>query len=84
MTDTSLLAIARGIAVEAAERVAEARRGIVEVADVKSSSVDVVTQVDRDTESFIRGRLLELRPDDAFLGEESGGGGGTSGVGGGG
>ena len=80
MTDTSLLAIARGIAVEAAERVAEARRGIVEVADVKSSSVDVVTQVDRDTESFIRGRLLELRPDDAFLGEESGGGGGTSGL----
>ncbi|MER3390798.1 MAG: inositol monophosphatase family protein [Microcella sp.] len=80
MTDTSLLAIARGIAVEAAERVAEARRGIVEVADVKSSSVDVVTQVDRDTESFIRGRLLEVRPDDAFLGEESGGGGGTSGL----
>jgi myo-inositol-1(or 4)-monophosphatase len=80
MTDSSLLAIARGIAVDAAERVAEARRGIVEVADVKSSSVDVVTQVDRDTESFIRSRLLALRPDDAFLGEESGGGGGTSGL----
>jgi len=80
MTDTSLLAVARGIAVEAAARVAEARRGIVEVADVKSSSVDVVTQVDRDTESFIRSRLLELRPDDAFLGEESGGEGGSSGL----
>ncbi len=80
MTHSSLLDIARGIAVEAAERVAEARRGVVEVADLKSSSVDVVTQVDRDTESFIRHRLLELRPDDAFLGEESGGGSGSSGL----
>ncbi len=80
MTHSPLLDIARGIAVEAAERVATARRGVVEVADVKSSSVDVVTQVDRDTESFIRERLLELRPDDGFLGEESGGGAGTSGL----
>jgi len=80
MTPSSLLDIARGIAVDAAERVAEARRGVVEVADLKSSSVDVVTQVDRDTESFIRHRLLELRPDDAFLGEESGGGSGSSGL----
>jgi len=77
---TSLLSVARTIAIEAGERVLEARRGAVEVAEVKSSSVDVVTQVDRDAESFIRSRLAELRPGDGFLGEESGGGSGTSGL----
>jgi len=75
-----LLAVARAIALEAGELIFEARRGAVEVADVKSSSVDVVTQVDRDAESLIRGRLAELRPGDGFLGEESGGGSGTSGL----
>jgi myo-inositol-1(or 4)-monophosphatase len=80
MSHSSLLALARDIALEAAERVALARRGVIEVADVKSSSVDVVTQVDRDTESFIRERLLEARPHDGFLGEESGGGSGSSGL----
>lgn len=77
---TDLLAVAREIALEAAELVAEARRGSVEVADLKSSAVDVVTQVDRDAESLIRGRLAERRPHDGFLGEESGGGSGTSGL----
>lgn len=75
-----LLSVARAIALEAGELIFEARRGAVEVADVKSSSVDVVTQVDRDAESLIRGRLAELRPGDGFLGEESGGGSGTSGL----
>jgi myo-inositol-1(or 4)-monophosphatase len=75
-----LLAIARVVAIEAASVIAEARRGSVEVADRKSSSVDVVTQVDRDAEALIRGRLAELRPDDGFFGEESGGAGGTSGL----
>ena len=75
-----LLSVARAIALEAGELIFDARRGAVEVADVKSSSVDVVTQVDRDAESLIRGRLAELRPGDGFLGEESGGGSGTSGL----
>ncbi|WP_439563961.1 inositol monophosphatase family protein [Microcella sp.] len=75
-----LLAVARSVALEAASLVVEARRGAVEVAAAKSSSVDVVTQVDRDAESLIRGRLAELRPHDGFFGEESGGGGGTSGL----
>jgi len=75
-----LLAIARVVAIEAASVIAEARRGSVEVADRKSSSVDVVTQVDRDAESLIRGRLAELRPNDGFFGEESEGAGGTSGL----
>lgn len=77
---TELLSAARAIALEAAELVATARRGVVEVADRKSSPVDVVTQVDRDAEAFIRGRLAERRPHDAFFGEESGGATGTSGL----
>ena len=79
-TSAELLSVARTVALAAGERILEARRGFVEVADVKSSSVDVVTQVDRDAESFIRARLAELRPNDGFLGEESGGGSGTSGL----
>lgn len=77
---TDLLSIARAVALDAGALILEARRGVVEVAAAKSSSVDVVTQVDRDAESFIRGRLAEFRPDDAFFGEESGGGSGTSGL----
>ncbi len=77
---TELLSVARAIALEAGQLVVEARRGAVEVADRKSSPVDVVTQVDRDAESLIRGRLAELRPGDGFLGEESGGGGGSTGL----
>lgn len=75
-----LLSVARAIALEAGKLVVEARRGAVEVADRKSSPVDIVTQVDRDAESLIRGRLAELRPSDGFLGEESGGGGGSTGL----
>lgn len=85
MTPTSaasaeLVSVARRVALEAAALVLDARRGVVEVAAAKSSSVDVVTQVDRDAEALIRGRLAELRPGDGFFGEESGGGGGTSGL----
>ncbi|UTT63241.1 inositol monophosphatase family protein [Microcella humidisoli] len=77
---SELLSVARAVALEAGALVLEARRGAVEVAAAKSSSVDVVTQVDRDAESLIRGRLAELRPGDAFFGEESGGGSGTTGL----
>ncbi len=43
----------------------------VDVADTKSSAVDVVTEADRACEELIRTRLLGSRPGDAFLGEES-------------
>lgn len=79
-SSAELLSIARAVALEAGAVILEARRGEVAVAAAKSSSVDVVTQVDRDAESLIRGRLAELRPGDAFFGEESGGGSGTSGL----
>jgi myo-inositol-1(or 4)-monophosphatase len=79
-TPAELLTVARDVALAAGELVLAARRGVVEVADRKSSSVDVVTQVDRDAETFIRNRLAMLRPHDGFYGEESGGGSGSSGL----
>ena len=75
----ALLELARSIALEAGAFAAEARRGVVEVADRKSSPVDVVTQVDRDVEALVRRRLVEQRPGDGFFGEESAADGSTTG-----
>lgn len=69
---SDLLALARSVAHEAAALVREARLAGVEVADTKSSSVDVVTAADRASEALIRDRILAARPDDSFLGEEGG------------
>lgn len=77
---TELLDLARRVAGEAADFVAERRTRGVSVAATKSSIVDVVTEVDRESEALIRDRLLSARPDDAFLGEEGGSEGGGSGV----
>lgn len=55
---------------EAAALVRERAAGVVRVADTKSSSTDVVTQADRDSEQLIRAAIGGRRPDDAFLGEE--------------
>ena len=52
----------------------------VDVADTKSSATDVVTRADRAVEELVRQRLLELRPDDAIVGEEEDDRHGTSGV----
>ena len=64
----------------AAELVRERRTHGVQVADTKTSDVDVVTQTDRESEALIRRLVLDERPDDAFLGEETGTATGTSGV----
>ncbi|WP_258063955.1 MULTISPECIES: inositol monophosphatase family protein [unclassified Pseudoclavibacter] len=66
-----LLDIAVTVATEAAELVAVRRREGVAVADTKSSSVDIVTASDRESEAHIRRRLEGLRPGDGFFGEES-------------
>lgn len=66
-----LLETALDIAREAAALAAERRMGSVTVADHKSSSVDIVTAVDREVETLIRQRLAERQPGDGFLGEES-------------
>jgi myo-inositol-1(or 4)-monophosphatase len=42
------------------------------VTSTKSSPTDVVTEMDRAAEVLITERLRARRPDDAFLGEESG------------
>jgi myo-inositol-1(or 4)-monophosphatase len=75
-----LLALAVDIAAEAGALAARRRAEGVEVAASKSTPVDVVTEADRETEALIRSRLADARPDDGFLGEESGAGGGTSGL----
>ncbi len=67
-----LLKTALEIAREAAALAALRRRGTITVADRKSSSVDVVTAVDREVETLIRERLSERRPGDGFFGEEGG------------
>jgi myo-inositol-1(or 4)-monophosphatase len=77
---TALLELARGIAVRASEFALEARRGGVTVAATKSSAVDIVTAVDRDTETLIRSLILEARPDDGIVGEEDVAHVGTSGI----
>jgi myo-inositol-1(or 4)-monophosphatase len=75
------------VAVEAAELVRRRREETggrvgakVEVAATKSSELDVVTEVDRESEAFLRDRLAGLRPDDGFLGEEGGAGAGRTGI----
>ena len=69
---TQLLETALVVAREAAALAEERRRGTVTVAASKSSSVDVVTAVDREVEALVRQRLSELQPGDGFLGEEGG------------
>ncbi|MBD8585101.1 inositol monophosphatase [Frigoribacterium sp. CFBP 13729] len=66
----ALLAVAVDVTTAAARLAAARRAEGVEVADTKSSLVDVVTHTDREVESFLRARLAELRPGDGFLGEE--------------
>jgi myo-inositol-1(or 4)-monophosphatase len=75
-----LLGLALDVAREAGELVRTRREGGVTVAATKSSVTDVVTEADRASEELIVGRVLEVRPDDGFLGEEGSDSAGTSGV----
>ncbi|GAA4628759.1 inositol monophosphatase family protein [Actinoallomurus vinaceus] len=50
------------------------------VAYTKTSSTDVVTEMDKASERLIVDRIRAARPGDAFLGEEGGESGGSSGV----
>ncbi|MDQ6688109.1 MAG: inositol monophosphatase [Actinomycetota bacterium] len=65
-----LLELALGVAREAGELALRLRGEGVEVAGTKSSAVDIVTRADRASEELIHERLLGVRPDDGFLGEE--------------
>ena len=75
-----LLDLAVSVAREAGALVQRLRSEGVEVADTKSSPVDVVTRADRASEELIRQRLLAARPDDSALGEEGDDVVGSSGV----
>jgi myo-inositol-1(or 4)-monophosphatase len=75
-----LIDLARSVAVEAGDLAKRLRAEGVQVADTKSTATDIVTFADRETEQLIRRRLAEARPDDGFLGEESGAERGTSGL----
>ncbi|MBP2421739.1 inositol monophosphatase family protein [Microbacterium imperiale] len=81
MVDTRELAdLAIDIAREAGE-LARRRRGEgVAIAATKSALADIVTEADREVELLIRDRIATARPDDGFLGEESGAERGASGL----
>lgn len=84
MTSTAasadLLALAHDIAVRAGAFALDARRSGVSVAATKSTPTDVVTAVDRDTETLIRSLILDARPNDGIVGEEDAAHIGTSGL----
>lgn len=56
------------------------RRDGVRIAATKSALADIVTEADRDVEDLIRARIGAARPEDGFLGEETGEGTGASGI----
>jgi myo-inositol-1(or 4)-monophosphatase len=72
------------LALEAAHRAGallhDGRPADLAVSATKSSSVDVVTEMDLASEKLITGYLADRRPDDGFLGEEGASSPGTSGV----
>ncbi|NTW38388.1 MAG: inositol monophosphatase [Cellulomonadaceae bacterium] len=67
-----LVVLAENLAREAGSLVRDGRPGRVDVAATKSSAVDVVTAADLASETLLRRRIAEARPDDAILGEEGG------------
>ena len=67
-----LLAVAREAAAAAANLVHRERPGTLMVHQ-KSSATDHVTDMDRASESLIRGVILNRRPQDSVVGEEEGG-----------
>jgi myo-inositol-1(or 4)-monophosphatase len=79
-TDADLLGLAVDVAGEAAALVRQRRAGTVEVADTKSSPVDVVTEADHAVEKLIYTRLTAARPGDGFLGEEGASATSTTGI----
>ena len=75
-----LVSLAAAIAREAGQLARRRRDEGVRVAATKSALADIVTEADREVELLIRARLAEARPEDGFLGEESGAERGSSGI----
>jgi len=74
-----LVETAKSLAREAGQLIIEGRSAA-EVTATKSSSVDIVTQMDLAAESLLRERIAQLRPHDGILGEEGNDVAGTSGI----
>jgi myo-inositol-1(or 4)-monophosphatase len=75
-----LEALAVDIAREAGELARIRRDAGVAIAATKSALADIVTEADREVEALIRARLAAERPEDGFLGEETGAEEGSSGI----
>ncbi len=69
---SELVDVAQKVAIEASEFIRTKRLDHVAVQNTKSSSSDVVTEVDKASERLVFDRLHALRPRDGFLGEEGG------------
>ncbi len=78
--ERDLTELAASIAQRAGELARTRRAEGVQIAARKSAVADIVTHADREVELLIRGLLADARPDDGFLGEESGAERGTSGI----
>lgn len=78
-TNAALRDLAIDIATEAGELAQRRRSEGVAITATKTALADIVTEADREVEDLIRTRLAAERPDDGFLGEESGAAGGASG-----
>ncbi|HEY3438239.1 MAG TPA: inositol monophosphatase family protein [Actinotalea sp.] len=74
------MALAERLAREAGVLVREGRPHRVDVANTKSSPIDVVTEMDLRSEALLRSLLAQERPEDGVLGEEEGHLGGASGL----
>lgn len=72
MDAAALADLALDIAREAGALALRRREEGVAIAATKSAIADIVTEADREVEALIRARLAAERPDDGFLGEESG------------
>jgi len=64
-----LVDLAERVAREAGRMVVEERPRGLEVSDTKTTSTDIVTEMDKRSERLIVDRLTAARPDDGFLGE---------------
>ena len=75
-----LLALARPVAIEVADRLTRSLDGDGPRVSTKSTLTDLVTDLDTWAETHIAERILAARPDDGLLGEEGADRAGTSGV----
>lgn len=72
--------VAVAVATEAADLLSAAAESDRVLVDTKSSTTDMVTEMDRASESLLVERLGALRPDDGLVGEEGAARAGSSGV----